>query len=81
MDPACHAGAWHDFYLMVGGASAVLTGPIFVAVSLHPLAVLNHPWHRGSAGSSLLALMSIVLISGAVLSLGRRQLRSGSRLA
>ena len=52
---------------MVGGAGAVLTGLIFVAVSLHLQPVLQDPWHRGRAASSLLALMSAVLIAGAVL--------------
>jgi hypothetical protein len=67
MDSACEPATWHDFYLMVGGAAAVLTGLIFVAVSLHLHPVLRDPWHRGRAGSSLLALVSVVLISGAIL--------------
>jgi hypothetical protein len=28
---------WHDFFLTVGGASAVLTGLVFVALSLNHL--------------------------------------------
>ncbi len=67
METAYQPAAWHDLYLMVGTASAGLTGLIFVAVSLHLRAVLCDPWHRGTAGSSLLALMSVVLISGALL--------------
>ena len=67
MDPAFQPELWHDFYLMVGGAGAVLTGLIFVAVSLHLRPVVRDPWHRGRAASSLLALMSAVLIAGAVL--------------
>ena len=67
LDTAYLPEAWHDFYVMVGSAAAVLTGLIFVAVSLHLRAVLRDPWHRGRAGSSLLALMSVLLISGAVL--------------
>jgi hypothetical protein len=62
-DPA----AWHDLYLMVGTVAGGLTGLIFVAVSLHLEAVLRDRWHRGTAGSSLLALMSVVVISGALL--------------
>jgi modulator of FtsH protease len=64
---AFEPGAWSDLYLMVGGAAAALTGLIFVAVSLHLRAVLRNPWHRGTAASSLLALMSVVLISGSLL--------------
>ena len=67
MDSAYQPAAWHDFYIMVGGAAAALTGLIFVAVSIHLRPVLRDHWHRGRAGSSLLALMSVVLISGAVL--------------
>ena len=67
MDSAYRPEAWHDLYVMVGGAAAGLTGLIFVAVSLHLREVLRNPWHRGTAGSSLLALMSVVLISGVLL--------------
>ena len=67
MDPAFRPEVWSDFYLMVGGAAAVLTGLIFVAVSLHLRPVLRDPWHRGRAASSLLALISVVLIASAVL--------------
>ena len=67
MTSAFEPGAWSDLYLRVGGAAAALTGLIFVAVSLHLRAVLRNPWHRGTAASSLLALMSVVLISGSLL--------------
>jgi hypothetical protein len=36
----------HDFYVMVGGAAAVLTGPIFVAISIHLRAVIAMPLLR-----------------------------------
>jgi hypothetical protein len=62
-DPA----AWHDLYLMAGTVAGGLTGLIFVAVSLQLETVLADRWHRGTAGSSLLALMSVVVISGALL--------------
>ena len=67
MTSAFEPGSWSDLHLMVGGAAAALTGLIFVAVSLHLRAVLRNPWHRGTAASSLLALMSVVLISGSLL--------------
>jgi hypothetical protein len=67
MDGAFDPETWHDFYVMIGGAGAVLTGLIFVAVSIHLRPVLGNPWHRGRAGSSLLALMCVLLIAGAVL--------------
>lgn len=67
MDVAYEASAWHELYLMVGGAAAVLMGLIFVAVSLHLRPILEDRWLRGRAESSLLALMSVLLIAGAVL--------------
>jgi hypothetical protein len=71
VDSAFAPEAWHDFYVMVGGAAAVLTGLIFVAVSVHVRPVLGDPWHRGRAASSLIALTSVVLIAGAVLTPGQ----------
>jgi len=38
--------AWHDFYVVVGGAAAGLTGLMFVVVSLGPKVIAT----RGSAG-------------------------------
>ncbi len=67
MENAYHPAAWHDLYLMVGTVAGGLTGLIFVAVSLHLEAVLRDRWHRGTAGSSLLALMSVVVIAGVLL--------------
>ncbi len=67
MDPAYDPAAWRDLYVLVGGAASVLTGLIFVAVSLHLRPVVADRWLRGRAESSLLALMTIVLIAGAVL--------------
>jgi hypothetical protein len=58
---------WHDLYVMAGGAAAVLTGLIFVAVSLHLRPMVTDRWLRGRAESSLLALMTVVLMAGAVL--------------
>jgi hypothetical protein len=67
VDSAFEPERWQDFYLMVGGAAAVLTGLIFVAMSLHVRSIVADPWHRGRAGSSLISLMSAVVIAGAVL--------------
>jgi hypothetical protein len=67
MDVAYDPSAWHDLYLMVGGAAAVLTGLIFVGVSLHLRPILSDRWLRGRAESSLLALLVVVILSGALL--------------
>lgn len=41
-----HLDDWHDFYLMVGGGSAALTGLLFVIVSLGPHVIAG----RGRVG-------------------------------
>ena len=59
--------SWANFYLMVGGASAALTGLVLVAVSLHLRAILGHPLYRDRAIASLQGLVTALVISGAVL--------------
>lgn len=58
---------WKDFYVMVGGAAAALTGLVLVAVSLHLKAVLRHPLYRDRAWSSLQGLVTAMLVSIAAL--------------
>ena len=58
---------WHDFYVMAGGAAAALTGLLFVAMSLHSGAIMRHPLYGGRAVATLISLMTILFISGAVL--------------
>ena len=36
-----HLDAWHEFYLVVGGAAAALTGLMFVVVSIGPALALS----------------------------------------
>jgi modulator of FtsH protease len=71
MDAAYRPEQWHDFYVMVGGSAAALTGLIFVAMSLHLRPILAKPWHRGRAGWTLLNLLSVLLIAGAILAPGQ----------
>jgi hypothetical protein len=35
MNQAYHIEAWREFYVMLGGSLAALTGLLFVATSLH----------------------------------------------
>jgi modulator of FtsH protease len=58
---------WHDFYVMAGGAAAALTGLLFVAMSLHSKAIMAHPLYGGRALATLISLMTILFIAGAVL--------------
>jgi hypothetical protein len=58
---------WHDFYVMVGGAAAALTGLLFVAMSLHAKAIRADPLYGSRAVGTLLSLITLLFIAGAVL--------------
>ena len=58
---------WHDFYVMVGGAAAVLTGLIFVVISIHLRQVIATPLFRARARYLTAGLMLSLLTSGLVL--------------
>lgn len=62
-DPA----AWQNFYVMMGGANAALTGLVFVALSLHLRAVLDHPALKPRAVLSLTVLATQIVIAAIVL--------------
>lgn len=59
--------AWHDFYVMSGGAAAALAGLLFVAMSLHARGIMAEPFFSNRAIGTLMSLASQLLISGAVL--------------
>lgn len=60
-------GAWHDFYVMAGGAAAALTGLLFVAMSLHSEAIMRNPFFRYRAIGTLTSLTAQLLLAAAVL--------------
>jgi hypothetical protein len=62
-DPA----AWQDFYVMMGGANAALTGLVFVALSIHLKEVLEHPLLRPRAVIALTVLTTQIVIAAIVL--------------
>lgn len=62
-DPA----GWQDFYVMMGGANAALTGLVFVALSIHLRAVLDHPLLRPRAVIALTVLTTQIVIAAIVL--------------
>ncbi len=64
---AYDAAAWQNFYVMVGGAAAALTGLLFVAMSLHSKAIIAHPLYGTRAVGTLLSLMTQLFVAGAVL--------------
>src|SRR3954453_22953079 len=60
---------WHDFFVMVGGAAAVLTGLVFVALSLNLHLLLTDPMHRARSIGTLtnfggVFLGAVLLLSG-----------------
>jgi hypothetical protein len=54
-DPA----PWQDFYVMMGGANAALTGLVFVAISIHLREVLDHPLLKPRAVLALVVLTAL----------------------
>jgi hypothetical protein len=64
---------WHDLYIMLGGASAALTGLLFVALSLHAEVILKSAMHRRRARNNTIA--TLFLLTEAALILVPQQTR------
>src|SRR5215510_3389193 len=58
---------WQNFFVMVGGGSAALTGLVFVAMTLHLEDIVNHPVHRHRARTILTGLTAVFVRCGLVL--------------
>jgi modulator of FtsH protease len=58
---------WHDFFVMVGGAAAVLTGLVFVAMSLNVSAIAQDATHRYRAIGTLTGMTAAFVISALAL--------------
>ena len=58
--------SWTNFAIVVGGASAALTGLLFVAVSLNVQRIAKYPALRASAGQTLV-LFVVPLLSSILL--------------
>ena len=54
---------WHDFFIMLGGASAALTGLLFVAISLHLNEIMNSPLLRRRAFNNFFSLGVLIIIA------------------
>ena len=59
--------AWQNFYVMMGGANAALTGLVFVALSIHLREVLEHPTLRPRAVIALTVMTTKIVIAAIVL--------------
>lgn len=55
--------AWHDFYVVAGGASATLVGLLFVGLSLHLRVVVSRPEVRSLASVTLANFGLVLLIA------------------
>ena len=53
--------AWHDFFLAQAGAAGVLTGLVFVGVSINLQKTVSNP-HSGLAGRAAEALILLVAV-------------------
>src|ERR1700736_342319 len=58
---------WHDYFLMVGGGSAALTGLVFVAMSLHLDEISRDVRHRHRARTILVGLTAVFIRCALVL--------------
>jgi hypothetical protein len=58
---------WHDYFLMVGGGAAALTGLVFVAMTLHLEDITGDPVHRHRARTILTGLTAVFIRCALVL--------------
>src|SRR3954451_25399108 len=58
---------WHDFFVMVGGAAAVLTGLVFVALLLNLNLLLTDPMHRARSIGTLTNFGGVFIIAAIAL--------------
>src|SRR5213076_560033 len=56
------AASWHDFFIMVGGGAAALTGLVFVAMSLNVAVIAQDPTHRYRAIGTLTGFTAAFVI-------------------
>ena len=61
--------AWHDFFLAQAGAAGVLTGLVFVGVSINLQKIVSDPSSglAGRAGEALILLVAVLTVSILVL--------------
>ncbi len=61
--------AWHDFFLAQAGAAGVLTGLVFVGVSINLEKIVSNPSSglAGRAAEALILLVAVLMAPGLVL--------------
>ena len=58
---------WNDFFVMVGGGAAALTGLIFVAMSINHEIIIRNTTHKNRAINMLTGFTAIFMASGIAL--------------
>ena len=58
---------WNNFFVMVGGGSAALTGLIFVAMSINHEIIIRNTTHKNRATNMLTGFSAIFMASGLAL--------------
>ena len=74
------APLWRDYFVMVGGGAASLTGLVFVAMSLHLSDIASNPTHRHRARTILTALTTVFIRCALVLMGGQSERAVGAEL-
>jgi hypothetical protein len=69
---------WRDFFLMVGGGAAALTGLVFVAMSLNLYIIFADPTHRSRAVGTLTGFIAAFSICALALMGGQNHVAVGS---
>jgi uncharacterized membrane protein YesL len=73
---------WHDFFLAQAGAAGVLTGLVFVAVSINLQEIVSNPDSglAGRAGEALILLVGVLTASVLLLVPGQGQVMVGAEV-
>src|SRR5215469_2576304 len=72
---------WHDFFVGTIGASAALTGLLFVAISINLQQILKYPQLPGRAAGTLGILVCALIVSGFGLAPGQGNRALGLEIA
>jgi modulator of FtsH protease len=72
---------WHDFFVSSIGASAALTGLLFVGLSVNLARILEYPRLPGRAAATLTILLSAVFVGSFVLAPGQSDRVLGAEIA
>jgi hypothetical protein len=81
-DQERHMDEWHDFCLAQAGAAGVLTGLVFVAVSINLQQIVSDPGSGlpGRAAEALILLVGVLTASALLLVPGQSQVMVGSEV-